>query len=170
VCRIDSTSLIICYGCTDGTLKVTKLTNDTITDEYMWLLDGPVSCIDFKNGNLLAGTLFHTAYFITNLEHCRRLPLDANSDCILCCLMSDIDVDGRIELLLGTYGQNLLLYNYDQDTFNLKYERKMAYPLYGLYDLGYYRDGLPDICVVSLKGMHHLTLKSTVALKRILDL
>jgi hypothetical protein len=48
------------------------------------------------------------------LEHrftsSRPLPLSDSFDTVLCSHAMDIDFDGRKEILLGTYGQHLLIY------------------------------------------------------------
>ncbi|NXT54474.1 KPTN protein, partial [Pluvianellus socialis] len=40
------------------------------------------------------------------------LPASDQYDSVLCALVSDVDFDGAAEILLGTYGQELLCYKY----------------------------------------------------------
>ncbi|NXN72579.1 KPTN protein, partial [Himantopus himantopus] len=45
------------------------------------------------------------------------LPASDQYDSVLCALVTDIDFDGAGEILLGTYGQELLCYKYTAGSF-----------------------------------------------------
>ncbi|NWQ85065.1 KPTN protein, partial [Burhinus bistriatus] len=45
------------------------------------------------------------------------LPASDQYDSVLCALVTDIDFDGAGEILLGTYGQELLCYKYAAGSF-----------------------------------------------------
>jgi hypothetical protein len=40
-----------------------------------------------------------------DLHNCFTLPESENYDAVLCSTIADVDMDGRHEILLGTYGQ-----------------------------------------------------------------
>jgi hypothetical protein len=40
------------------------------------------------------------------------LPHSYNYDAVVCCHIADVTMDGNQEVLLGTYGQHLLIYHY----------------------------------------------------------
>nr|XP_033812253.1 KICSTOR complex protein kaptin isoform X2 [Geotrypetes seraphini] len=102
------------------------------------------------------------------------LPESDQYDCVLCALVTDVDFDGVQEILLGTYGQELLCYKYwtlagpaqgttyptalcqSEGEFRLLWKRSFPSPLLSMAYLDLTCDGLCELVVVSLKGMHIL--------------
>uniref|UniRef100_A0A8C7NWQ2 NOVA alternative splicing regulator 1 n=1 Tax=Oncorhynchus mykiss TaxID=8022 RepID=A0A8C7NWQ2_ONCMY len=92
-------------------------------------------------------------------------------DAVLCALVTDLDFDGQKELLLGTYGQELLCYKFQQpmrgteEQFQLLWRRSFKSPLLSIIYLDLTGDGLRELAILTLKGLHILQLK--LALTRI---
>lgn len=93
-------------------------------------------------------------------------------DAVLCALVIDLDFDGQREVLLGTYGQDLLCYKFQQagsgqdGQFQLQWKRSFKSPLLSIIYLDLTGDGLRELAVLTLKGLHILqhTLTSTADL------
>ncbi|XP_010639131.1 KICSTOR complex protein kaptin isoform X2 [Fukomys damarensis] len=86
-------------------------------------------------------------------------------DSVLCGLVTDVDLDGRPEVLVATYGQELLCYKYcspesghpeAKHGFRLLWQRSFSSPLLAMAHLDLTGDGLQELAVVSLKGVHIL--------------
>eukprot|EP00066_Takifugu_rubripes_P020097 XP_011609363.1 PREDICTED: kaptin [Takifugu rubripes] len=93
-------------------------------------------------------------------------------DAVLCALVIDLDFDGQKEVLLGTYGQELLCYKFqpvgndDDGQFKLQWRRSFKSPVLSVIYLDLTGDGLRELAVLTLKGLHILqhSLSSTAAL------
>ncbi|TRZ08690.1 hypothetical protein HGM15179_018413, partial [Zosterops borbonicus] len=92
----------------------------------------------------------------------RPLPGSRGSDSVLCAKVTDVDLDGRPEILLGTYGQELLCYKHSGDNsggfgqFRPLWSRRFPSPLLALEPLDLTGDGLEELAVVCLGGLHVL--------------
>ncbi|KAJ7376499.1 hypothetical protein OS493_034235 [Desmophyllum pertusum] len=95
------------------------------------------------------------------------LPDSDDFDCVTCTCIADVDWDGNNEIILGTYGQELLVYkcisvpdNTLQSSsnvdFQLMWRRSFANPLFAIEYLDLTNDGLKEIAVASLSGLHVL--------------
>ncbi|XP_074427492.1 KICSTOR complex protein kaptin isoform X2 [Larus michahellis] len=85
------------------------------------------------------------------------LPASDQHDSVLCALVTDIDFDGSAEILLGTYGQELLCYKYDSPgQFRLVWTRRFPSPLLSMLYADLTADGVCELAVVCLKGLHVL--------------
>ncbi|TFJ99438.1 tonsoku-like protein [Platysternon megacephalum] len=109
------------------------------------------------------------------------LPASDQHDSVLCALVTDVDFDGAPEILLGTYGQELLCYKYWRSgatgagaaeaeassqpagEFHLLWKRSFPSPLLSMEYADLTCDGLCELAVVCLKGLHVLqhSLKQT---------
>ncbi|XP_047462131.1 KICSTOR complex protein kaptin [Mugil cephalus] len=93
-------------------------------------------------------------------------------DAVLCALVIDLDFDGQREVLLGTYGQELLCYKFQPKSsrrdgqFQLQWRRSFKSPLLSVIYSDLTGDGLRDLAVLTLKGLHILqhSLTSTAEL------
>ncbi|XP_063471980.1 KICSTOR complex protein kaptin isoform X4 [Symphalangus syndactylus] len=99
------------------------------------------------------------------LEDQLLLPGSDQFDSVLCGLVTDVDLDGRPEVLVATYGQELLCYKYQgpesglpeaQHGFRLLWQRSFSSPLLAMAHVDLTGDGLQELAVVSLKGVHIL--------------
>ncbi|KAF6288324.1 kaptin, actin binding protein [Rhinolophus ferrumequinum] len=86
------------------------------------------------------------------------LPGSDQFDSVLCGLVTDVDLDGRPEVLVATYGQELLCYKYcgREAGFRLLWHRSFPSPLLAMAHVDLTGDGLQELAVVSLKGVHIL--------------
>ncbi|KAM3868730.1 KICSTOR complex protein kaptin [Diretmus argenteus] len=83
-------------------------------------------------------------------------------DAVLSALVIDLDFDGQKEVLLGTYGQELLCYEFRQPMsggdgqFQLRWRRSFKSPLLSILYLDLTGDGLRELAILTLKGLHVL--------------
>ncbi|KAJ8266311.1 hypothetical protein GJAV_G00128950 [Gymnothorax javanicus] len=87
-------------------------------------------------------------------------------DSVLCALVADVDFDGQREILLGTYGQELLCYKFlesgngrdsgAEGHFQLLWRRSFKSPLLSITHLDLTGDGLRELAILTLKGLHIL--------------
>ncbi|XP_028597855.2 KICSTOR complex protein kaptin [Podarcis muralis] len=98
------------------------------------------------------------------------LPLSDQYDSVLCALVTDVNFDREPEILLGTYGQELLCYKYrapdatagvqpsspPDGEFHLLWQRTFPSPLLCMEYVDLTCDGLCELAVVCLKGLHIL--------------
>ncbi|GCB83423.1 hypothetical protein scyTo_0023474, partial [Scyliorhinus torazame] len=117
------------------------------------------------------------------------LPESDQYDSVLCALVTDVDFDGVKEVLLGTYGQELLCYKSCtggapdpeamesglaprlQGEFRLLWRRSFQSPLLSMAYADLTCDGLCELTVESLKGLHilqhSLTQTASLVLQRL---
>ncbi|CAG8512294.1 4926_t:CDS:10 [Ambispora leptoticha] len=79
-------------------------------------------------------------------------------DSVLCSHVMDVDWDGRNEILVGTYGREMLIYKQEENdndpTFQLIWRRSFAHPIYRIDHLDLNQDGLEELVVTSQYGIH----------------
>ncbi|XP_037543951.1 KICSTOR complex protein kaptin [Nematolebias whitei] len=84
------------------------------------------------------------------------------SDAVLCALVIDLDFNGQKKVLLGTYGQELLCYKFQPSgcekdgEFQLQWRQSFKSPLLSIIYLDLTGDGLRELAVLTLKGLHIL--------------
>lgn len=112
---------------------------------------------------------------INGLTTSRALPLSGNFDSVLCSHVMDVDWDGEKEILIGTYGRQVLIYKQGKSCFytiiktytynlacivagtqiyNILWKRQFAYPIYRIVHLDLNRDGLDELIVTTMYGVH----------------
>ncbi|XP_072919959.1 KICSTOR complex protein kaptin [Hemitrygon akajei] len=102
------------------------------------------------------------------------LPESDQYDSVLCAIVADVDFDGVKEILLGTYGQELLCYkscvggipdpeavesglvSQLRGEFRLLWRRSFLNPLLSMVYVDLTCDGVCELAVESLKGLHIL--------------
>ncbi|XP_051900206.1 KICSTOR complex protein kaptin [Pristis pectinata] len=102
------------------------------------------------------------------------LPESDQYDTVLCAMVADVDFDGVKEILLGTYGQELLCYkscvggipdpevlesgfaSQLRGEFRLLWRRSFQSPLLSMAYVDLTCDGVCELAVESLKGLHIL--------------
>ncbi|KAJ3373839.1 hypothetical protein GGF31_008724 [Allomyces arbusculus] len=84
------------------------------------------------------------------------LPLSDRFDSVVSAAVGNVLWNGSTQIVLGTYGQRLLLYDWDKETssFHLVSMNKTAYPVLALYLTDINRDGVFELVAVSLFGIH----------------
>ncbi|XP_063514574.1 KICSTOR complex protein kaptin isoform X2 [Pongo pygmaeus] len=174
-------------GCQSGYVRVAHVDQRSCEVLQMWsvLQDGPISRVivfslsavkETKDGppqdeySVLVASMLEPAVVYRDLlnrglEDQLLLPGSDQFDSVLCGLVTDVDLDGRPEVLVATYGQELLCYKYQgpesglpeaQHGFRLLWQRSFSSPLLAMAHVDLTGDGLQELAVVSLKGVHIL--------------
>uniref|UniRef100_A0A671TPK9 Kaptin (actin binding protein) n=1 Tax=Sparus aurata TaxID=8175 RepID=A0A671TPK9_SPAAU len=177
------------FGCQNGCvgLALVDQTGAEVLQSWRFQFDSPVSTVLLfplicqtdpnqpsgeKSMLLVCFTfsLFVLHSFLTDFLLCL---LESDQwDAVLCALVIDLDFDGQKEVLLGTYGQELLCYKFQPSEsgrdgqFQLQWRRSFKSPLLSIIYLDLTGDGLRELAVLTLKGLHILqhTLTSTADL------
>ncbi|XP_072285869.1 KICSTOR complex protein kaptin [Pyxicephalus adspersus] len=114
---------------------------------------------------LVTSTIEQSAVYRNILQNGLReqllLPESDQFDSVLCAVTADVDFDGEPEILLGTYGQELLCYKYIKQPgvegqFQLLWQRSFPSPLLCMAVVDLTWDGLYELAIVCLKGLHIL--------------
>uniref|UniRef100_A0A671KRK7 Kaptin (actin binding protein) n=1 Tax=Sinocyclocheilus anshuiensis TaxID=1608454 RepID=A0A671KRK7_9TELE len=190
VLSIDQNRRLTAFGCQNGSvgLSLVNQKGPEILQNWRVQHDSPISTVllfPLKHGWLVC-CLFCTMCLVEcKINVCvfrdveqyglsRQLCLAESDQCdaVLCALVVDLDFDGQHELLLGTYGQDLLCYKFHQptgafeDKLQLLWRRSFKSPLLSLIYLDLDGDGLRELAVLTLKGLHILqhSLKTTADL------
>ncbi|TKC53797.1 hypothetical protein EI555_018546, partial [Monodon monoceros] len=174
-------------GCQSGYVRVAHVDQQSREVLQTWtiLQDGPISRVivfslsapeetedrpQREEYSVLVASMLEPAVVYRDLlsrglEDQLLLPGSGQFDSVLCGLVTDIDLDGRPEVLVATYGQELLCYKYcsperglpgAQRGFHLLWQRSFSSPLLAMAHVDLTGDGLRELAVVSLKGVHIL--------------
>lgn len=79
-----------------------------------------------------------------------------SSDCILCCCVADINMDGRNEILLGTYGQEVLIFALTNDVWELATRKLFDAPVHFISYMDITNDGIRELIILTQRGVHIL--------------
>ncbi|XP_067412794.1 KICSTOR complex protein kaptin [Emydura macquarii macquarii] len=202
VCNIPGSGRrLTALGCQSGYVRVAQVEQASREVLQSWSIqqDGPISkvlvfmlpssCPDIdpaQNGNagdqgysvLVTSTIelsvMYRNVLTSGLADQVALPASDQYDSVLCALVTDVDFDGVPEILLGTYGQELLCYKYwssgasdvgaaDAEAslrpageFHLLWKRSFPSPLLSMEYADLTCDGLCELAIVCLKGLHVL--------------
>ncbi|XP_037795477.1 KICSTOR complex protein kaptin-like isoform X2 [Penaeus monodon] len=87
-----------------------------------------------------------------------RLPESDANDAVTCCIVCDIDQDGINEILIGTYGQVVLVYKWIQKTSEwiLYHTVSLPCPVLSLAYCDVMGDGTFQLIVMTSTGIHIL--------------
>eukprot|EP00731_Ephydatia_muelleri_P027782 Em0019g655a len=171
-------------GCQSGFLKCTlvSLPTEIISDWSSKMLDGPITSVKFFTSasnpaaaqsrkvadavHLLVTSAVEPAIvfidvFKNGFTCYTTLPNSHLYDCVLCATIADVNWDGRNELVLGTYGKELLVYQLDATVtgtmgIRLLWQRSFAHPIHCLWYGDLTGDGLSEMVVVTMGGIHVL--------------
>ncbi|RKP36080.1 hypothetical protein BJ085DRAFT_27252 [Dimargaris cristalligena] len=105
------------------------------------------------------GTLVfeNLAFTSTDIPLPTVLPESHLHDSVTGALVADVDYNGVAELVTVTYGQELLIHEKDQSgRFQVKWKRSFPAPLYRVYWADMNRDGIEELVVVTMCGVHIL--------------
>ncbi|XP_077645248.1 KICSTOR complex protein kaptin [Lonchura striata] len=180
-------------GCQSGFVRAARVHEASRAVLQSWSVqqDGPVSAVLLfplppaghedpeDSWNLLVSSALEAAVVYRcllrrGLSAPLALPGSRGSDAVVCAKVADVDFDGAAEILLGTYGQELLCYKYfgadsgDFGQFVPLWARRFPSPLLALEPLDLTGDGLQELAVVCLGGLHVLqhSLEPTARLLR----
>ncbi|XP_077596921.1 KICSTOR complex protein kaptin [Stigmatopora nigra] len=190
------------FGCQNGCvgLAVVKQYQPEVLQSWHVQFDSPISIVllfplssqkdllsgekgsDSEGYNLLVTSTIEMAVVYRNvqdkgLSQSLFLAESDQWDAVLCALVIDLDFDGQKEVLLGTYGQELLCYKFQRATagedghFQLLWQRSFKSPLLSIIYLDLTGDGLRELAILTLKGLHilqhSLTSTADLVLKRL---
>lgn len=197
VLSIDENRRLTAFGCQNGSvgLSLVNQKGPEILQNWRIQHDSPISTVllfplpqQHLNTNTNAGSQKLTFNLLVTsaiemavvyrdveqygLSKQRCLAESDQCDAVVCALVVDLDFDGENELLLGTYGQELLCYKFypsmgaPEDKLQLLWRRSFKSPLLSLIYLDLTGDGLKELAVLTLKGLHILqhSLSSTADL------
>ncbi|XP_043249546.1 KICSTOR complex protein kaptin-like [Colletes gigas] len=90
------------------------------------------------------------------MEEDIRLNVSETSDCILCSCIADINMDGQNEILLGTYGQEILIFSFTNNTWELIVRKLFDAPVHSICYMDITNDGMKELIVLTQRGVHIL--------------
>ncbi|KAG8008184.1 KICSTOR complex protein kaptin [Nibea albiflora] len=187
------------FGCQNGCvgLALVNQTGPEVLQSWRFQFDSPISTVllfplscqtdanlpsggkslEMEGYNLLVTSTIEMAVVYRDVQDrglsCPVCLTESDQwDAVLCALVIDLDFDGQKEVLLGTYGQELLCYKFQpagsgrDGQFQLQWRRSFNSPLLSIIYLDLTGDGLREMAVLTLKGLHILqhTLTSTAEL------
>ncbi|XP_068257341.1 KICSTOR complex protein kaptin isoform X3 [Nyctibius grandis] len=198
VCNLPGSGhRLTAFGCQSGHVRVARVAQGPPVVLQTWTIqhDGPVSHVLVfplppeppprhddpvaaqGYSVLVASTLELSVVYrdvLTNgLGDQLVLPGSDQYDAVLCALVADVDFDGVGEILLGTYGQELLCYKLSPSpagaAFALVWTRRFPSPLLSLRHRDLTADGLRELAVVCLRGLHVLQHSLEETARRVLE-
>nr|XP_058954875.1 KICSTOR complex protein kaptin-like isoform X1 [Pocillopora verrucosa] len=114
----------------------------------------------------IEATVVYTNIISQGFTNMVILPESDEFDCVTCTCIADVNWDGKNEIILGTYGQELLIFKCvpldntgngsNSIDFQLMWRRSFASPLFAIEYLDLTNDGLKELAVASLSGLHVL--------------
>ena len=91
------------------------------------------------------------------------LPDSHSHDVVLCGAVGDVNLSGRNVVLIGTYGGQLLAYTADgvgaTSTYSLAWRHEFAHPVYAIRHADVTNDGIDELIVLTLLGVHILQVR-----------
>lgn len=200
VLSIDSGRRLTAFGCQNGCvgLALVDQTGPEILQRWRVQFDSPISTVllfplscktepsrkvegeETGRYNLLVTSTIEMAVIYRDVQehgltHSTCLIESDQWDAVLSALVIDLDFDGQKEVLLGTYGQELLCYKYQQAVkggdgqFQLQWRRSFKSPLLSIIYLDLTGDGLRELAVLTLKGLHVLQHSLTCTADLVLE-
>ncbi|GFG37974.1 hypothetical protein Cfor_06621 [Coptotermes formosanus] len=178
------------YGCECGYVKlaIVDLTNREVLSCWSARFEGPVSTVrlfteessletpSFLNvaqqekeeemavhllvSNTLQPSVVYMNVLQQGLRNCCILPDSERYDAVLCSAIADVNMDGRHEIVLGTYSQDVLVYKYQEcdadksGTWFLLSQRSFANPIHSILYLDVTGDGVKEFVILTLRGIH----------------
>uniref|UniRef100_A0A1E1XLJ2 Kaptin actin binding protein n=1 Tax=Amblyomma sculptum TaxID=1581419 RepID=A0A1E1XLJ2_AMBSC len=95
------------------------------------------------------------------LDQYAMLPRSDDFDSVVCGCVADIDMDGVNEVILGTYGQEVLVYKLERhsagrESYELLWYQMVSHPILSIEYMDLTGDGVCELLVLSTKGLHIL--------------
>ncbi|XP_077522356.1 KICSTOR complex protein kaptin-like isoform X1 [Amblyomma americanum] len=95
------------------------------------------------------------------LDQHAMLPRSDDFDSVVCGCVADIDMDGVNEVILGTYGQEVLVYKLEcrsagRESYELLWHQMVSHPILSIEYMDLTGDGVCELLVLSTKGLHIL--------------
>ena len=147
----------------NGTLLVfvVDVMTSELKEKYVYYEEGPLTRVMFFENSVdlfclasLAPSKVFKNVIDHGLENSALLPLSDEFDVPTCCALADIDFDGRQEILIGTYGEELLVYRQSDENISawkLQWSKSFNNPIHGVFNLDLTNDGLKELIIVTVK-------------------
>ncbi|CAJ0871655.1 3965_t:CDS:2, partial [Entrophospora sp. SA101] len=139
---------IIAAGCQNGTLYLSIMKKDLTTGNY-------VQVEELSSSVVLPSSITSICIFSSSTSK--------EYDSVLCSNVMDVDWDGKNEIMVGTYGRELLIYKQEliDDVnsfmrFKLLWKKSFAYPIYKIVGLDLNQDCINELIIVTQYGVHVL--------------
>ena len=91
------------------------------------------------------------------LSRSKVLPLSDEFDVATCATLADVDFDGNLEVIIGTYGEQILAYKeiIDDETrkWQLLWRTTLHNPIHNIFHTDLTGDGIKDLFVITLKSV-----------------
>ena len=89
------------------------------------------------------------------LSKYKTLPQSDEFDVATTCTLADIDFDGQNEVLIGTFGEQFMVFKEDQETrkWSMIFIRSLNDPIHKIYHIDLTGDGIKDVFLVTLKSV-----------------
>lgn len=104
--------------------------------------------------NTLQPSVVYMNIFNEGLSTKKTLADSDLHDVTLCACVADIDMDSCKEILIGTYAQKLLTYKYCDSEWKKTGQIELANPIHGIQYLDVTGDGVKELLVLTLCGVH----------------
>ncbi|XP_043494971.1 KICSTOR complex protein kaptin-like isoform X2 [Polistes fuscatus] len=141
-------------GCECGLVKVTLVDVLEIQMVRNWSLryDKPISSIRIFPHRINISPPSSLNY------ECKSKELFSDEDPILNILIgnTNINMDGQNEILLGTYGQEVLIFALSGDTWELSVRKLFDAPVHSITYMDITNDGMKELIVLTQRGVHIL--------------
>jgi len=115
---VDGDAVSLADSCDiEATLSAGDENFEKFEHTYEGLITSIQSYLDGFELNIIISSALSPTYVYTNsyedrFENGTSLKFSAQWDCVQACCVADIDMDGRAEIIIGTFGQALLVYKY----------------------------------------------------------
>ena len=95
------------------------------------------------------------------LTECSKLPESEGSDLVTSICVADVEMSGHNNIILGTYGQQVLCYQWleDEDDWVLSWTRSLSAPVLSVRCEDVTGDGVRELVVVTTRGVQVLQLQ-----------
>ncbi|XP_065334157.1 KICSTOR complex protein kaptin isoform X2 [Cloeon dipterum] len=186
VYSLEQDRRITALACESGCLLLTQVdvASNTVLSTHTKNYSGPLSSVrlftldneslDLVVTSTLSPSVVYSNVLKQGLSEFHGLPESGSHDIALCVLLADVDMDGRLEIMIGTYGQELLIYKQCERVkeWHLLKRMTLANPIYSLLYLDLTADGVNELVALTLKGVHvmqHNVDQTVQLLKQRLD-
>nr|XP_045617862.1 KICSTOR complex protein kaptin-like isoform X1 [Procambarus clarkii]XP_045617871.1 KICSTOR complex protein kaptin-like isoform X1 [Procambarus clarkii]XP_045617879.1 KICSTOR complex protein kaptin-like isoform X1 [Procambarus clarkii] len=113
------------------------------------------SCPHVVVGNTLEACFVYSDF--TSSCEGYRLPECDSGDVVTCCIVCDIDQDGKNEILVGTYGQMVIVYKHNEEepfTWDICHKISVPCPVLSLAYCDVMGGGSYQLIVMTTTGIH----------------
>ncbi|KAG9298111.1 hypothetical protein G9A89_000804 [Geosiphon pyriformis] len=171
---------IIAAGCQNGILHLAIMQKDSTTGNFVQIenptfaaLFSPITSISMFSSrsdgeshdiNMIVTCaieqgIIYRSLDKKNFQSSFQLKECTLHDSVLCSHVMDVDLDGCNEILVGTYGGELMIFKLETPVegeikYKLVWQRSFAHPIYRITGLDLNQDGYKELIIVTQYGVH----------------